>query len=130
MSESADLLQQLLAIREKVAAENLSGGRSAAAEAQVAQAQVAQAQRPSPAARKSSKRGKTKYATAATSAGKKQQVWEGRAEKTCPNGLTKKELMVNKSGKIVSKKASAAAKRRLRQNPRLAAKNLNSSRDL
>lgn len=46
------------------------------------------------------------YATAKTTAGKNRQVWEGRAKMTGPGGLKKRQLMVNKQGKIVSKKRS------------------------
>ena len=53
----------------------------------------------------------TRYPTATTLAGKYRQVYEGRAERT-RSGLTKKDLKVSKSGKIVSKRASRAAKAR------------------
>ena len=42
------------------------------------------------------------------------QVFHGNAYKT-RGGLTKKHLMKNKHGRIVSKKASAAAKKRFRR---------------
>ena len=58
---------------------------------------------------------------AKTTAGIRRAVWEGRLRST-KGGLTKKDLKVSKSGKIVSKKASAAAKKRLQQNPHLAMK--------
>jgi hypothetical protein len=41
-----------------------------------------------------------------TQAGKNRAVYEGRAMKTGPGGLTKADLMPNKTGKIVSKKKS------------------------
>lgn len=111
MSDSANLLQQLMDLRRKVAnvrAEKLSGGKKK------------RKKRKSPK-RKSPKR-KSGGSQAQTTAGIRRAVWEGRLSKT-KGGLTKKDLMVSKStGKIVSKKASTAAKRRLRQNPRLAAK--------
>ena len=53
----------------------------------------------------------TRYPTATTLAGRYRQVYEGRAERT-RSGLTKKDLKVSKSGKIVSKRASRAAKGR------------------
>ena len=53
----------------------------------------------------------TRYPTATTLAGKYRQIYEGRAERT-RSGLTKKDLKVSKSGKIVSKRASRAAKAR------------------
>ena len=43
--------------------------------------------------------------------GSKSDVWYGRAMKT-PGGLTKDKLMVNRYGKIVSRKQSEAGKRR------------------
>ena len=42
------------------------------------------------------------------------QVFHGKAYKT-RGGLTKKDLMKNKHGRIVSKKASAAAKKRFKR---------------
>ena len=53
----------------------------------------------------------TRYPTATTLAGQYRQVYEGRAERT-RSGLTKKDFIVSKSGKIVSKRASRAAKAR------------------
>lgn len=55
------------------------------------------------------------HPTATTRAGQYRQVWEGRAAKT-KGGLTKKDLMLNKEGKIVSKRASAAGKAAYRSN--------------
>ena len=50
--------------------------------------------------------------TATTIAGQRRQVWEGKASRT-KGGLTKKDLKENKkTGKIVSVRASAAAKSR------------------
>lgn len=110
MSDSANLLQQLMDLRRKVAnvrAEKLSGGKKK---------RKKRKKRKSPK-RKSPKR-KSGGSQAQTTAGIRRAVWEGRLSKT-KGGLTKKDLMVSKStGKIVSKKASAAAKKRLR-NPRL-----------
>lgn len=51
-----------------------------------------------------------KLPTATTIAGQRRQVWEGRADQTS-SGLTKSDLKENKDGKIVSKKASKAAKK-------------------
>jgi seryl-tRNA synthetase len=45
--------------------------------------------------------------------GTREQVWAGVAQKTS-GGLRKKDLMISKSGKIVSKKASEAAKERMK----------------
>ena len=50
----------------------------------------------------------TRYPTATTLAGKYRQVYEVRAERT-RSGLTKKDLTVSKSGKIVSRRASRAS---------------------
>ena len=41
----------------------------------------------------------------------KLQVWRGKAKST-PGGLQKKDIMKNKKGKLVSRKQSAAAKRK------------------
>merc|ERR1711907_848153 len=46
--------------------------------------------------------------------GKKWQVWKGTRAKTA-GGLTKKDLCCSKSGKIVSKKQSKAAKARFKK---------------
>merc|ERR1712083_89781 len=46
--------------------------------------------------------------------GKKGQVWKGTRERTA-GGLTKKDLRKSKSGKIVSKKQSLAARKRFRK---------------
>ena len=43
-----------------------------------------------------------KYATATTLAGRRRQVWEGRAEMTGPGGLRRSQLTQNRQGKIVS----------------------------
>ena len=43
--------------------------------------------------------------------GDKRDVWHGRSLMTA-GGLTKKELTLNKSGKVVSRKQSEAGKRR------------------
>ncbi len=48
---------------------------------------------------------KAKKAKKAKTVGKKWQVWKGTRVKTV-GGLTKKDLMMNKNGKIVSKKQS------------------------
>ena len=47
--------------------------------------------------------------------GKMWQVFKGTRERTA-GGLKKKDLMMNKRGKIVSKKASANAQKRMRNN--------------
>lgn len=57
----------------------------------------------------------TTFPTATTTAGQRRQVWEGRALQT-NGGLTKRDLMKSKSGKIVSKRASAAGKRSFSKN--------------
>lgn len=57
------------------------------------------------------------YATATTRAGKNRQVYESRALRTCPGGLVKADLKVSAStGKIVSRRASSAAKRNFVKN--------------
>ena len=48
-----------------------------------------------------------KYASATTMAGKRRQVWNGKAELTLRGGLKKHQLKKNKQGKIVSKKKSS-----------------------
>lgn len=56
-------------------------------------------------------------ATATTDAGRKRQVWEGRATVTRPYGLRKADLKVSKStGKIVSRRASEAAAKNYKRN--------------
>ncbi len=45
--------------------------------------------------------------------GSRRQVWNGTAKKTA-GGLTKKDLKINKRGRIVSKKMSDRAKREKR----------------
>ena len=45
--------------------------------------------------------------------GSRIQVWEGVAKETS-GGLKKKDLMISKSGTVVSKKASQAAKNRMK----------------
>ena len=45
--------------------------------------------------------------------GSKAQVWHGTAQKT-PGGLTRKDLMKTKKGRIVSKKKHAIGLRRIR----------------
>ena len=52
---------------------------------------------------------RTKKAKKATVVGKKWQVWKGTRERTV-GGLTKADLMMNKNGKVVSKKMSKKAK--------------------
>merc|ERR1712138_350259 len=46
--------------------------------------------------------------------GKKWQVWKGTRDRTA-GGLTKKDLRKSKSGKIVSKKQSNLARRRMKK---------------
>ena len=53
--------------------------------------------------------------------GSRQQVWNRTSYKT-PGGLRRKELMMNKWGRIVSKKKHATAKREHKQKKRLFAK--------
>lgn len=54
---------------------------------------------------------KAKKAKKAKTVGKKWQVWKGTRVKTV-GGLTKKDLMMNKHGKVVSKKKSMLSKKR------------------
>lgn len=69
--------------------------------------------------RASKRRGSKKSSspsTARTVAGQRRAVWEGRKHSTS-GGLTRSDLMVSKStGKIVSKRASAASKRSFKRN--------------
>ena len=46
--------------------------------------------------------------------GSREQVWKGVAQETS-GGLRKKDLMISKTGKIVSKKASKVASERMKQ---------------
>merc|ERR1712034_235007 len=48
--------------------------------------------------------------------GTKSQVWRGAKEKTKTSGQTKKDLMKNKRGKIVSKKSHAAGLKQYKKN--------------
>ena len=50
--------------------------------------------------------------------GSKAQVWHGTATKT-PGGLTKKDLMKTKKGRIVSRKKHAIGRRRIQSLRRL-----------
>ena len=58
----------------------------------------------------------SKYATSRykKKTGSREQVWAGVAQQTS-GGLQKKDLMVSKTGKLVSKKASKAASNRLKK---------------
>lgn len=47
--------------------------------------------------------------------GSKQEVWEGKAVKTA-GGLEKKDLMLNKKGKVVSLKMSEKGQRQIKKN--------------
>ena len=58
---------------------------------------------------------KAKKAKKPKTVGKKWQVWKGTRVKTV-GGLTKKDLMLNKNGKAVSKKASSRAKKNMKNN--------------
>ena len=51
------------------------------------------------------------YIIKMVSVGTKLQVWNGSRDRT-PGGLSKKDLTTNKHGKVVSKKAQAAAKKK------------------
>merc|ERR1712228_632036 len=56
---------------------------------------------------------KRKAKKKASVVGKKWQVWKGTRQRTA-GGLTKKDLRKSKSGKIVSKKQSQLARKRMR----------------
>merc|ERR1712012_701352 len=58
---------------------------------------------------------KAKKAKRVSVVGKKWQVWNGTREKTV-GGLTKKDLMKSKSGKIVSKKQALRARGNMKKN--------------
>ena len=58
---------------------------------------------------------KAKKPKKAKRVGKMWQVWKGTRERTA-GGLKKKDLRMNKRGKIVSKKASANAQKRMKSN--------------
>jgi hypothetical protein len=58
--------------------------------------------------------GKKKQHGGAKTVGTKAQVWHGTAKKTS-GGLTKKDLMKTKKGRIVSKKKHAAGKKALKR---------------
>merc|ERR1712007_6709 len=61
-----------------------------------------------------SKKRKAKKAKRTPKVGKKWQVWKGTREGTA-GGLRKKDLRKSKSGKIVSKKQSDLAKKRMKK---------------
>merc|ERR1712157_535846 len=61
------------------------------------------------ASRKRAKKAKKKGAVV----GSMRRVWSGTADKT-KGGLRKKDLMLNKSGKVVSKKQFAAGKKQFK----------------
>jgi len=63
------------------------------------------------AAKKTTRKRKAKKVS---KVGKKWQVWKGTRERTA-GGLRKKDLRKSKSGKIVSKKQSDLARRRMRK---------------
>ena len=69
---------------------------------------------PMPRSRKS-RSSVPRYPTAETTAGQRRQVYEGRAQMTA-GGLKKKDLKRSKTGKIVSRRASKAAKRNFQRN--------------
>jgi hypothetical protein len=56
-----------------------------------------------------------RYPTATSTAGKRRQVYEGRAQMTT-GGLTRKDLVPNRDGKIVSRRASEACKKAYKEN--------------
>merc|ERR1712083_637910 len=58
---------------------------------------------------------KAKKAKRVSVVGKKWQVWNGTRERTV-GGLTKKDLMKSKTGKIVSKKQALRAKGNMKKN--------------
>ena len=58
---------------------------------------------------------KAKKAKRVSVVGNKRQVWNGTRERTI-GGLTKKDLMKSKSGKIVSKKQALRAKGNMKKN--------------
>lgn len=58
---------------------------------------------------------KAKKAKKAKKVGKKWQVWNGTRERTV-GGLTKKDLMVSKSGKVVSKKLASRGRSLMKKN--------------
>merc|ERR1712007_134557 len=60
------------------------------------------------------KKRKAKKAKRTPKVGKKWQVWKGTRERTA-GGLRKKDLRKSKSGKIVSKKQSDLAKKRMKK---------------
>ena len=63
---------------------------------------------------KSLKKSKSKIVKSKLTPGRaKSLVWKGKLKKT-PSGLTKKDLVKNKYGKIVSKKKHSLGKRMLR----------------
>ena len=63
----------------------------------------------SPAKKKRKSDGIPQYPTAKSRAGRYRAVFEGRAQKTGPGGLTKSQLTQNSAGKIVSKAKSSKA---------------------
>ena len=57
----------------------------------------------------------TYIASAKTRAGRYRQVYNNKAVRTSHGGLFKKDLVMNKRGKIVSKRASKASKRNFKR---------------
>merc|ERR1712233_68404 len=66
--------------------------------------------------RRTAKRRVARRRKRTTIRGTKSQVWRGAKEKTKTSGQTKKDLMKNKRGKIVSKKSHAAGLKQYKKN--------------
>ena len=74
-----------------------------------------------PKSAKHAKKSPIKYATATTRAGKYRQLYEGKCDKIKGSKMTAKDLMQNKSGKIVSKRRSSNGKKQMKKNKHMMA---------
>jgi hypothetical protein len=71
--------------------------------------------------RHSPKKSHIKYCTATTRAGKYRQLYEGKCDKIKGSKMTAKDLMRNKSGKIVSRKRSRHGSKQMKKNKHMMA---------
>jgi hypothetical protein len=69
----------------------------------------------------SPKKSGVKYCTATTRAGKYRQLYEGKCDKIKGSKMTARDLMKNKSGKIVSRKRSRHGSKQMKKNKHMMA---------
>ena len=85
------------------------------------------AKKKAPAKKKSAKKKSSpkksgvKYCTATTRAGKYRQLYEGKCDKIKGSKMTARDLMKNKSGKIVSRKRSRHGSKQMKKNKHMMA---------